>query len=457
MPFVPDLLNFLSDVFVETGTFQGDTIHTVATNNIRRPSTIISLELSDVFLDNCKKRFENNSNILLYKANSKYDLYDKIKDIPNKITFWLDSHWSGTPNVGCDSITICPILEELEQIKNHRLHTHTIMIDDIRLMNNSNNKYNGFPVTMDEILKKLYEINPTYKIRYFDDYTAENDVLVAYIEEEKQCTHKYLKKCATNPQPPGIADFLRGSIALYKLSKKYGYKFYMDDEHPIFNFLKQNTHIIHNTTNSITEEYLPPMSYDDIYIELEKLFQSGRTFSVMTNSFYNYQNGLLTNFGAISNDCSEFFKDLLSPSIEVENTLESVFKTVYNINMNDNFKVIHLRFGDSFIHENMYNNTLYNTYFDKVSKLVNQSNNEKYILISDSSEIAKKLKANIPELLYWDNTKIHLGDLINIQTSNILDTIVDFFIMSRSNQIISNGSGFSEVCSTIFNIKYIHF
>ena len=41
----------------------------------------ISLELSDIFYDNCLKRFKNNSNIVLYKANSKYDLYNIIKDI----------------------------------------------------------------------------------------------------------------------------------------------------------------------------------------------------------------------------------------------------------------------------------------------------------------------------------------------------------------------------------------
>jgi hypothetical protein len=31
---------------------------------------------------------------------------------------------------------------------------------------------------------------------------------------EPKCIHNYLTKCSTNPQPPGFADFLRGTIAL---------------------------------------------------------------------------------------------------------------------------------------------------------------------------------------------------------------------------------------------------
>ncbi len=41
----------------------------------------------------------------------------------------------------------------------------------------------------------------------------------------KTCIHQYLTKCKTNPQPPGFADFLRGTRTLYLLSKKYDYIF----------------------------------------------------------------------------------------------------------------------------------------------------------------------------------------------------------------------------------------
>jgi len=433
MPFVDELLDFVTDIFVETGTFQGDTIDKIK----HKCSTIISLELSETFFIQCQKRFENTSNVFLFKGNSKYDLFDKIKDISNKMTFWLDSHWSGTPYVGCDEITICPVLEELEQIKQHSLKTHTIMIDDIRLMNNSNNKYNGFPINVEQIIKKIYEINPNYIIRYVNDHISSKDILVAFIEE-KQCIHKYLTTCKTNIQPPGFADFLRGTIALYYFSKTYGYSLVIDREHPVFQYLNNSIH----TNNDVeTLELLPPKSYEYIYESLETKFKSGNSFKVLTNSFY-MSDGKLDNWGKITPDCAEFMKTLLTPSIELVNKLNKVLPV-------QEYKVIHLRFGDRFIHDNGYDESLYHYYSNEIKKLPRDN----YILLSDSSQIARKLKEAMPALFYWDNTKIHLGDLLNTESS-LIDTLVDFFIMTKAKEIISNGSGFSRVNSVIYNIKY---
>ena len=175
MPFVNDLLKYVHNYFVETGTLWGDTSEKVYLNN--NNVKILTLELSPVLFNDCKKRFKDIQNIELYNVNSKYHLFDCIKDINDKITFWLDGHWSNTPNVGFDPETLCPILFELEQIKKHHIKTHTIMIDDIRLMDNIH-----FKTTKEEIIQKLYEINPDYNIKYYDDGIETDDVLVAYID-----------------------------------------------------------------------------------------------------------------------------------------------------------------------------------------------------------------------------------------------------------------------------------
>ena len=57
------------------------------------------------------------------------------------------------------------------------------MIDDIRLMNNSKDKYTGFPVNLSQIIQNIIDINPKYKIKLYDDYTSSNDILVAYLED----------------------------------------------------------------------------------------------------------------------------------------------------------------------------------------------------------------------------------------------------------------------------------
>ncbi len=291
--------------------------------------------------------------------------------------------------------------------------------------------------------------------------------IINHSKQPKICVHKYLTHCTSNPQPPGFADFLRGTIALYIFSKKYNYQLLIDGSHPLFKYLKPNKNISLNHHTNV-HELLPGLSYNHIYVTLDSMF-NGQSFNVMTNSFYTLKNGKLENYGPITEDCAEYMRDILSPSIEVENKM----KEILEMNKLTNYKVIHLRFGDKFLHNNEYDDTIYNLYYNKILEIKNDPNlNCKYILLSDSSIIANKLKKEINELktnnelksndsvidlYYWNNTKIHLGDLKNKNSdnSNIVDTMVDFFIMSKSSEIISNGSGFSKIASVIYNIPCI--
>jgi len=261
-----------------------------------------------------------------------------------------------------------------------------------------------------------------------------------------KCIHKYVINTKTNPQPPGVGDFLRGTIALYELSKKYGYELYFDNNHPFFSYLENSPYIVSNNSEAI--ELIPPIDYDNIYNSLVSLFESSNDFTVLTNAFYKED---------ISIECKKYLQNILIPSVEVKNKIEDIFTNFFKISINESYKVIHLRFGDRFIHNNEYDNDIYELYYNKIQNLLKQNNETKYILISDSSQIANKLKENIDELYYWNNSKIHLGDLRNNETNlqgTVYDTMVDFFILSKATEIISNGSGFSRYLSRIFDICY---
>lgn len=173
MPFTKDLLQYKNEYFVETGTFRGDTIKYAFENGFPH---VLSMEMSDVFYSRCVERFQGNPHIQIVHGNSRYDLSKMIEPIHKPITFWLDSHWSMVEHVGFDPECTCPILYELEQIKAHPIKTHTIMVDDIRLMDGQQ-----FYVTKEQIEKKILEINPDYTLRYYDDEVSKNDVLVAFI------------------------------------------------------------------------------------------------------------------------------------------------------------------------------------------------------------------------------------------------------------------------------------
>jgi len=158
--------------FVESGSLIGKGIHQAMRAGYRN---IYSIELSPYFFEKCKKKFRRCPHVKLFLGDSGKILKDVIKDIHEPITFWLDGHYSGGITAKGDSST--PILQELEAIKNHPIKTHTILIDDARHFG----RYEFDYITLDQIKKKILEINPKYHFSYEDGYIA-NDILVAEVK-----------------------------------------------------------------------------------------------------------------------------------------------------------------------------------------------------------------------------------------------------------------------------------
>jgi hypothetical protein len=267
------------------------------------------------------------------------------------------------------------------------------------------------------------------------------------------CVHKYLTVCRTNPQPPGIADFLRGTVTLYYYSKQYNYDLYIDGTHPLFSFLQPNTRIV-KAFDLLTHELIWPMQYNEQDVAIQKLFEKKENFVILTHCFYQKIEDNLFNYGPIRHDAREFLKDILKPNDFIQQKISFIFETVYKINPLSKFKVIHLRFGDKFINTTETIPTeIYLHYYTKVLNIIS-SCEEPIILMSDATMIARTLKKDIPQLLYWDNHKIHLGSLDKDPKAGIIDTLTDFFIMSKANEIYSANSGFAAIISEIYCIKY---
>jgi hypothetical protein len=275
----------------------------------------------------------------------------------------------------------------------------------------------------------------------------------------KYCIHTYLTTCKTKVIPPGFGDFLRGTIALYNYSKKYNYKLYIDKKsHPIFKYFKLVDNYIIDNLNYYVKELIwtKELKYEEINYELEELFKSGNNFSIFTNSYYTFIDNKLINYGDINDECKKFLKNLLIPINSIKNKINYIFKNIYNFKLNEAYSIIHIRLKD-----NMIDTVIEKDYlklYNYILKIIKNSNNKKYILMCNYSKIAKQLKESISELYYWDNNKTHLGMLDN--TLGIEDTVIDFHIISRSNEIISYSdyewnSGFSKLISIIYDIKYI--
>lgn len=160
-----------NEFFVETGTHTGAGVQKALDAGF---VNVRSIELAKHHYMNAKNRFKKNNNVRIYQGDSSRILGKVIEDINTPITFWLDGHYSAGDTA--QGNTNSPILMELDQIANHPIKTHTILIDDVRCFGTWDFDF----VTLDEVVAKILEINPDYIISFEDGY-LENDILVAHI------------------------------------------------------------------------------------------------------------------------------------------------------------------------------------------------------------------------------------------------------------------------------------
>lgn len=160
--------------FVETGTLGGGGI--LLALKTASFSRIYSMDIEPSHVNYCKARFKKIPHIKIVTGNSEYDLGKLIAPLNKPITFFLDAH-NGSPVEGAKNT---PLLEELEQIKQHPIKTHTILIDDMHCCGTLFFDY----LTKEDLIAKILEINPNYTIDYVaggDEGEYPNNVMVARI------------------------------------------------------------------------------------------------------------------------------------------------------------------------------------------------------------------------------------------------------------------------------------
>jgi hypothetical protein len=138
--------------------------------------TIISMDVDPANTEFCFQRFgTSHAGINLLTGDSATGLMEVILDIEQPITFWLDAHAQHLENEP-EYPNPYPLLDELDQIREHPINTHTIMIDDI--LHLTHPEITGW--TRETIENELKRINPAYKLTYFAN-PVKNNILVAHL------------------------------------------------------------------------------------------------------------------------------------------------------------------------------------------------------------------------------------------------------------------------------------
>jgi hypothetical protein len=183
MPSLNNLfLNLLQDdytqynCFIETGTFNGDTIFSLEPYF----NKLYTIEFSEKYYNNTKNKYNGNKiNFIL--GDSSIVFKSLLPNISDKCIFFLDGHFSGG-DTG-QSNKDCPLEEEITHINNLFTNSAIIIIDDFRLF--------GLDKSSGKLMEDWSKINKVsllnilqeriHKVYHLDSTCAKDDRLIIHI------------------------------------------------------------------------------------------------------------------------------------------------------------------------------------------------------------------------------------------------------------------------------------
>lgn len=154
------------DVFVETGTFRGETVELVK-DHFREIHTV---ELSPEYYEAARSRFRAHANIDLVQGDSAAVLAAWASELHDKsVLYFLDAHWCVADNTAGET-SQCPLLKEILGIGQLNAES-LIVIDDARLFLAPPpvpHEISNWP-DFNEVLEALRAITPIHRTMVLND------------------------------------------------------------------------------------------------------------------------------------------------------------------------------------------------------------------------------------------------------------------------------------------------
>ncbi|WP_321493248.1 hypothetical protein [uncultured Desulfobacter sp.] len=151
-------------LFVETGFLRGDGVKIALDLDFER---IISIEINKDYINKSKSMFTKEiteGKVTIVHGNSAEKLREVLETIDEAAVFYLDAHAHGHG---------CPLIDELNAIKNHYIKGHVIVVDDVWFIENSVNNSDRAPwannLTFDRfmgIVQNIFDDTKVEKIEY---------------------------------------------------------------------------------------------------------------------------------------------------------------------------------------------------------------------------------------------------------------------------------------------------
>ena len=152
-------------VFVETGTYKGDTVKAML-----RSRQFDQIHTVEVYVDRAKKarsKFKNFSQVTCWHGDSGDVLSQILQTTSEPALFWLDAHHSGKSIARVKGLISTPIMKELEAILTHRAD-HVVLIDDAHYYNKFSKKCSHYP-SLSEVYEFVTSKRPSWIFDVHDD------------------------------------------------------------------------------------------------------------------------------------------------------------------------------------------------------------------------------------------------------------------------------------------------
>ncbi len=267
----------------------------------------------------------------------------------------------------------------------------------------------------------------------------------------------------------GLGDYIRGCFCLMQICAMLGLSFDMDlKNHPMSKYLiQQESENNKDLESKYNINYAQVSRYENTnYVPINSTTYSKNSINFFTEFVKNLNSmGLSEHFFTFCHSFPIFDvqdvgrKFILSKLLPNEMMQTSIKARLARLELiPKRFAVIHIRSGDKYL----INNGSFNSYV--VKKIVgilskNMKEGTRYLIVSDNNQIKLILKKAFPQVVIQLTKITHLGESANPDDDAIMETLLDFYLMSNAFQIISFspynwGSGFSQWCSILYKIPY---
>lgn len=276
-----------------------------------------------------------------------------------------------------------------------------------------------------------------------------------------------------NSVAQGLGDYIRGCFCLMQICAMLGLSFDMDlTNHPMSKYLIQNeneSETESKTYNKYNINYAEVSRYENTnYIPINSTTYSKNSikfFSEFVNNMNSFSGSESDTFFTFCHSFPifevqdigrRFILSKLSPNEIMKNAIKERLKFLELVPKK--FAVIHIRSGDKYL---LNDGTLNTFVIKKIIGILskNMKHGTKYLILSDNNHIKLFLKKAFPQVVIQLTKITHLGESKNHSDDAVMETMLDFYLMSYAFQIISFspynwGSGFSKWCSVLYNIPY---